>query len=100
MLFSSVTFLFYFLPCFLALYYLLPWKNSVLLIGSLIFYAWGEPRFVPLLMFSALLNYSFGYAIGRANGARRSLLWLGFGAFLAALAFFLFAGFFVSCWFS
>jgi alginate O-acetyltransferase complex protein AlgI len=98
MLFSSVTFLFYFLPCFLALYYLLPWKNSTLLIGSLIFYAWGEPRFVPLLMFSALLNYSFGYAIGRAERARRSLLWLGISANLAALAYYKYAGFFVSSW--
>ncbi len=98
MLFSSVTFLFYFLPCFLALYYLLPWKNSTLLIGSLIFYAWGEPRFVPLLMFSALLNYGFGYAIGRAQDARRTLLWLGIGANLAALAYYKYAGFFASTW--
>jgi alginate O-acetyltransferase complex protein AlgI len=98
MLFSSVTFLFYFLPCFLALYYLLPWKNGTLLIGSLIFYAWGEPRFVPLLMLSALLNYGFGYAIGRAEGARRNLLWLGIGANLAALAYYKYAGFFVSSW--
>lgn len=98
MLFSSVTFLFYFLPCFLALYYLLPWKNSTLLIGSLIFYAWGEPRFVPLLMFSALLNYGFGYAIGRAESARSHLLWLGVGVNLATLAYYKYAGFFVSSW--
>jgi alginate O-acetyltransferase complex protein AlgI len=98
MLFSSVTFLFYFLPCFLALYYLLPWKNTTLLVGSLVFYAWGEPRFVPLLMLSALLNYGFGYAIGRARGSRRLLLWLGISANLAALAYYKYAGFFVNTW--
>lgn len=98
MLFSSVTFLFYFLPCFLALYYILPWKNATLLVGSLIFYAWGEPRFVPLLMLSALLNYGFGYAIGRAHSARRTLLSLGIGANLAALVYYKYAGFFVGIW--
>jgi alginate O-acetyltransferase complex protein AlgI len=98
MLFSSVTFLFYFLPCFLALYYILPWKNATLLVGSLIFYAWGEPRFVPLLMLSALLNYGFGYAIARAHSARRTLLSLGIGTNLAALAYYKYAGFFVGIW--
>ncbi len=98
MLFSSVTFLFYFLPVFLALYYLLPWKNSVLLIGSLVFYAWGEPRFVPLLLASAMLNYSFGYAIGKAEQSRRTLLWLGIAANLAALAYYKYAAFFLSGW--
>lgn len=98
MLFSSVTFLFYFLPCFLALYYVLPWKNGTLLAGSLVFYAWGEPRFVPLLLLSALLNYGFGYAIGRANGARRTLLCLGISANLVALAYYKYAGFLVGIW--
>lgn len=98
MLFSSVTFLFYFLPCFLALYYLLPWKNTTLLVGSLIFYAWGEPRFVPLLMFSALLNYAVGFAIGRAQGGRLALLWLGVGSNLALLAYYKYAGFLAETW--
>ena len=45
MLFSSITFLFLFLPIMLAVYYIAPyqWKNLLLLAGSLIFYAWGEP---------------------------------------------------------
>lgn len=100
MIFSSVTFLFYFLPCFLALYYLLPWKNAVLLVGSLVFYAWGEPRFVPLLMLSALLNYGFGYAISRAEAPRARLLylWLGIGINLAALLYYKYAGFFAQSW--
>ncbi|MYN05263.1 MBOAT family protein [Pseudoduganella sp. DS3] len=100
MIFSSVTFLFYFLPCFLALYYLLPWKNAVLLVGSLVFYAWGEPRFVPLLMLSALLNYGFGYAISRAQAprTRQLYMWLGIGINLAALLYYKYAGFFAQSW--
>ena len=47
MLFSSIPFLFYFLPCVFVLYFLVPmrWKNTVLLLASLFFYAWGEPKF-------------------------------------------------------
>lgn len=94
MLFSSTTFLFYFLPLFLALYYLLPWKNAVLLLASLLFYAWGEPRFVPLLMASALLNYSIGYLLAR----RRSswLLATGIAANLGLLFYYKYLGFFAA----
>lgn len=88
MVFSSITFLFYFFPAFLLCYYLLPWKNVVLLISSLIFYAWGEPAFVPLLMGSALLNYSTGYAISGLARYRKPLLWLGIGANLALLFYY------------
>jgi alginate O-acetyltransferase complex protein AlgI len=94
MVFSSVTFLFYFLPAFLLLYYTLPWKNGVLLIASLLFYAWGEPRFLPLLMASALLNYGCGLAIGRAVRRRKLVLGLGVAANLAMLGYFKYAGFF------
>jgi alginate O-acetyltransferase complex protein AlgI len=84
MLFSSATFLFYFFPAFLLLYYALPWKNAVLLGASLFFYAWGEPRFVLLLPTSALLNYGVGYLLGQkqiqgkmqAQAAKR---WLAVG---------------------
>lgn len=96
MVFSSVTFLFYFLPAFLLLYYLLPWKNSVLLVASLLFYAWGEPRFVPLLMASALLNYGFGLAIARAGTQRKLVLAAGVTANLGMLGYYKYAGFFAS----
>lgn len=96
MVFSSVTFLFYFLPAFLLLYYVLPWKNSVLLIASLLFYAWGEPRFVPLLMASALLNYGFGVAIARAGARRKLALGLGVTANLGMLGYYKYAGFFTT----
>ena len=52
MAFSSISFLFYFLPLFFIIYYLIPAraKNVVLLAGSLFFYAWGEPRWILLLL--------------------------------------------------
>jgi alginate O-acetyltransferase complex protein AlgI len=91
MVFSSLTFLFYFLPAFLLLYYALPWPNLVLLLGSLVFYAWGEPRFVPLLLASALLNYGAGRLLRRWR--KRGVLALGIGANLAMLCWFKYAGF-------
>lgn len=94
MVFSSAIFLFYFLPAFLFLYYVLPWKNGVLLAGSLLFYAWGEPRFVPLLVLSAFINYSFGCLIGRGGRLRKLLLGIGVGINLALLAYYKYLGFF------
>lgn len=60
--FNSITFLFVFLPIALTAYYLVPkkYKNSMLLISSLIFYAWGEPVYVILLILSILFNYFCG----------------------------------------
>ena len=65
MLFSSIEFLFYFLPVVLAGYFLLPrrLKNLWLLVVSLVFYAWGEPKFVLLMAASILLNYLWGLGI-------------------------------------
>lgn len=62
MLFSSITFIFVFLPLTLAVYYLVPerFKNITLLISSLIFYAWGEPIYVILLILSTIFNYFCG----------------------------------------
>ena len=61
MLFSSITFLFIFLPLTLLLYYLVPFrmKNYVMLAASLIFYAWGEPVYIILMILSIILNYFF-----------------------------------------
>lgn len=66
MVFSSLTFLFFFLPLALLLYYISPKKvqNLTLLIISLIFYAWGEPIYVALIIFSAGADYIFGLLIG------------------------------------
>lgn len=67
MLFSSITFLFYFFPIVLILYYVCsfskPLKNSVLLMASLFFYAWGEPKFVLIMIASILCNYVFALIV-------------------------------------
>lgn len=67
MVFSSIEFLLFFLPLFLILYGLTPdkYKNVTLLLGSLIFYALGELRFLFLLMLSVFINYFFGLHLGR-----------------------------------
>ena len=75
MLFSSVTFLFFFLPIGMAIYFLIPWrkiKNIWLLIISLIFYAWGEPVYVVLMIVSIVGNWAFALLIGKAQGRARS----------------------------
>ena len=62
MVFSSMVFIFIFLPAVMILYRILPEKlrNGLLLTASLIFYAWGEPVYVLLMMFSIVFNYFIG----------------------------------------
>ncbi len=70
MVFSSLTFMFAFLPAFLAVYFVMPWrpaKNVILLLFSLLFYAWGEPVYVFLMMGSILANWALALAIGKAS---------------------------------
>ena len=76
MVFSSITFLFYFLPIFLAAYFLTPTiqgKNVVTLLFSLVFYAWGEPRFVIILLISIAFNFCAGLLIDSREGSTRRL---------------------------
>ena len=75
MLFSSVTFLYYFLPLLLIVYFLVPnkYRNLVLLLFSLLFYFLGEPKYILILLFSCILNYYFGKLIDRGNKRK---LWL------------------------
>ena len=72
MLFSGIPFLYYFLPCVLILYYLMPrrLKNTVLLLSSLVFYGWGEPVYVLLMLVSAAVGYGCGLLIERYRGKR------------------------------
>lgn len=87
MLFNSVTFLYFFLPLFLLAYFCLPYRNLVLLLGSLLFYAWGELDYVALLLLSIAINYGFGLLVDRPRGAAaRWALPLGIGANLLLLA--------------
>lgn len=67
MIFSNLVFLFVFLPIVLFLYFIAKntWKNYVLLIASLLFYAWGEPKYVFLMLFSIVINYIFGMLIDK-----------------------------------
>ena len=69
MVFSSIFFIFYFLPAILAVYFLAPkrHRNLVLFLGSLIFYAWGEPVYVALMLFSTAFNYFAGMKIGETE---------------------------------
>lgn len=85
MVFSSVPFLFFFFPIFLSLYYLMPYKlkNYCLLLFSLIFYAWGEPVYIILMIFSCLLNYISGLLIEKYPSKRR--FWLIFSIIINLL---------------
>lgn len=76
MLFPSISFLFYFFPLFFAAYALMPGmaaRNVFLAAASLLFYAWGEPKFVILLLGQIALNYCAALVIDANEGARRSL---------------------------
>ena len=66
MVFNSVIFIFCFLPIFLLIYYLVPtrFRNPVLLAGSLFFYAWGDPTYLILMIFSSFFNYYMGKELG------------------------------------
>jgi alginate O-acetyltransferase complex protein AlgI len=95
MLFSSIIFIFYFLPVFLLGYYLSGWRTAALLTGSVVFYVWGEGAYVLLLGALILANWGASQAIERteAVGARRAIL-IGIIALdLAVLGFFKYAGF-------
>lgn len=77
MLFSSLTFLFGFLPILLILYFILKkrkYKNIVLLIFSLIFYAWGEPKYIFLMLLTILIVYIFGILIDKFDKENKKIL--------------------------
>ncbi len=97
MVFSSVTFLFYFLPIFIAAYVLTPTvvgKNVVTLLFSLVFYAWGEPRFLLILLFAIAFNYFAAILIDRNDGSNRKwALGLAVAVNLAVLGLFKYANF-------
>ena len=99
MLFSSIPFLFYFLPLVLIVYFAVPrvLKNSVLLLASLVFYAWGEPKYVFLMIASILLFYLCGLAIGTAKTKAWKKTWLVVSVVvsLSLLAVFKYADFFI-----
>ena len=99
MLFSSIPFLYYFLPLVLAVYFLTParFRNAVLLLASLIFYAWGEPKYVLLLLASILSGYGFGLLQERYRGQKGAKLVCGLSVAvsLSFLLYFKYADFFL-----
>ncbi len=76
MVFSSAAFLFTFLPLTLGGYYLLPrrCRNIFLTLASLLFYAWGEPKFVLIMILSILMNYVFGLLVAKQEEKRQKLV--------------------------
>ena len=99
MLFSSIPFLYYFLPCVLILYFISPrcLKNSVLLLFSLVFYGWGEPKYVFLMVISILVGYVSGLLIEKFEGTVYSKISMIAGVVigLGFLGYYKYADFFI-----
>ena len=97
MLFSSLLFIFIFFPAFLLLYYIVPFKlkNYILLIFSLIFYAWGEPKYILLLLFVTLLNYISGLIINKNNKIKKPTMVVCIVLNILLLSFFKYTNFII-----
>ncbi len=99
MLFSSVTFLYYFLPAVVIVYFLLPrgMKNPWLLLTSLVFYGWGEPKLLTLMILTIGVFYGCGLAIGKAKTEKWKKFWmiLSLAIGIGLLAVFKYADFFI-----
>ena len=97
MIFSSTIFVFGFLPCLLIFYFLVPFrfKNSLLLLASLFFYAWGELVYTLLMLVSITWNYFLGRIIDRAVVRRKRFLFAGVSVNLLILAYFKYTNFIV-----
>ncbi len=100
MVFSSITFLFYFLPLVLLSYYIVPYKfkNIVLLFFSLIFYAWGEPVYIFIMIFSCIVDYTHALIIDKYRNTYKAKLALisSIVVNLSLLGFFKYSNFFIS----
>lgn len=101
MVFSSIPFLFFFFPICFILYYAVPfsWKNGILLLFSLIFYTWGEPRYIVILLFATGVDYVNGRLMERYGTDKKiRTIFLCFSVVinLSVLAFFKYADFIIS----
>lgn len=104
MVFSSIPFLYYFLPIVLLAYFLIPVKgrNAVLLLASLIFYAWGEPVYVFLMLVSVAVGYLAGLLLGKyrerkpGGSAQKAVLTVSVLLFLSIFVSFKYTDFFIS----
>ena len=104
MVFSGPTFLYYFLPVTLIVYFLTPMpkgsprlRNLTLLIASLVFYAWGEPRYVFLMIAQCLASWGFSLLIDKFRGSGKAKLFmlLSVAVSAAGLIYFKYANFFI-----
>lgn len=99
MVFSSITFLFYFLPIVLAIYYVSPKraKNAVLLLSSILFYFYGEPKYVTLMIITILVTYIFGLLIDKYKDSKYKhfFLILSIVIQIGLLAYFKYANFLI-----
>ncbi|MDR2599675.1 MAG: MBOAT family protein [Oscillospiraceae bacterium] len=105
MVFSSPTFLYYFLPITVIVYFLTPmikgsprWRNITLLVASLIFYAWGEPRYVFLMIAQCIVAWGFSLLIEKYQENKklaRIFMFISISVSLAGLIYFKYANFFI-----
>ena len=99
MLFSSIPFLYYFLPAVLILYFAVPrvLKNAVLLVSSLVFYGWGEPKLLFLMIFTIAVFYGCGLAMGKVQTQKWKKFWMVVSIVIsvALLGLFKYADFFI-----
>ena len=100
MVFSSIIFMFTFLPLSLLLYYIMPrkFKNLILLMISLVFYAWGEPVYVLLMIFTIVFDYIMALIIdsNREDKVKSKVIFIGtIGVNLLILGFFKYYGFLI-----
>lgn len=99
MLFSSITFLYCFLPCVLLVYFVVPdrMKNTVLLLASLFFYGWGEPKYLISMLASVTQSYAAALLVERFRGTKiaKAALAVSAAASLGLLAYCKYADFFI-----
>ncbi len=102
--FSSITFIFVFLPILLILFYIIPqrgWKNIVIVGASLAFFGWSDPTHIHILLLSVLVNYFVGLLLGKAidkqsTKSARTYMWIGVLVNLSFLVFYKYMGFFLT----
>ncbi len=97
MVFSSIIFLSVFLPLTLVMYYLpfgITYKNTILILMSIVFYTFGEPLYILLMLGSVLMNYIFGRLLGKESGKRKLILVISVIVNIGLLGVFKYTGFF------
>src|SRR5690348_14896223 len=108
--FTALTFLTLFLPCVCIAYYVVPkqGRNAVALLASILFYAWGAPAFLPVILALGVIDYHLGHAIAKSKNerVRKLLIAGGICMHLGVLCYFKYANFFIGqsnallAWFS